>query len=267
MNYDYDYDIRSSCDRPYGRPRCHGFPIRVTPHSLLYNALLEVTKDSNEMVAGLTTSLLSLLLPIIVLAGPHGSPPLNRHHDLARREISHTDARFTYYEGGGALGSCGSPVNDDGFTVALNAEEMGMKVPSALCYTTITITYQGKSAQATIVDTCPGCPLGGLDLTPALFAFFADISVGVITGDWNTDGSETASAPPAAPPPSPTRPSPTPTNRPSPTLISTHSTVSSTHRIATPSVFSGTTSRPVSVTAERVVESHVSSHEITCQSM
>ena len=41
----------------------------------------------NDMVAGLfTTSLLSLLLPISALAGPHASGPLLiRHHDLAKR--------------------------------------------------------------------------------------------------------------------------------------------------------------------------------------
>lgn len=38
------------------------------------------------MVAGLLTSLLSLVLPITALAGPHGSGPLlGRHHELARR--------------------------------------------------------------------------------------------------------------------------------------------------------------------------------------
>ena len=39
------------------------------------------------MVAGLfTTCLLSLLLPITALAGPHASGAfVNRHHDLARR--------------------------------------------------------------------------------------------------------------------------------------------------------------------------------------
>ena len=51
------------------------------------------------MVAGLfTTCLLSLLLPITALAGPHGSVPLvNRHHSLARR----AEGNIRLYERGG----------------------------------------------------------------------------------------------------------------------------------------------------------------------
>lgn len=59
------------------------------------------------MVAGLfTTSLLSLFLPIIALAGPHGSSShFHRHHDLARRaqgsmELYHRESNveFTFYD-------------------------------------------------------------------------------------------------------------------------------------------------------------------------
>jgi hypothetical protein len=31
---------------------------------------------------------------------------------------------------------------------------------------------------------CPGCPLGGLDLSPTLFAFFASPDLGVLSGEW-----------------------------------------------------------------------------------
>ncbi|EIM90924.1 uncharacterized protein STEHIDRAFT_49221 [Stereum hirsutum FP-91666 SS1] len=53
------------------------------------------------------------------------------------------------------------------------------------CGDSITISYQGKSTSATIVDECPGCPYGGLDLSPSLFSYFADESVGVIYADWS----------------------------------------------------------------------------------
>ena len=59
------------------------------------------------MVAGLfTTCLLTFLLPVIVLAGPHGSDFVNRHHALARRaegnvqllQRQSSTARFSYYD-------------------------------------------------------------------------------------------------------------------------------------------------------------------------
>lgn len=51
-----------------------------------------------------------------------------------------------------------------------------------LCGKSITISYGGKTAQATIEDTCPGCSGASLDLTPSLFEVFADLSVGRVSG-------------------------------------------------------------------------------------
>ncbi len=42
-----------------------------------------------------------------------------------------------------------------------------------LCGQTITISYGGKSTQASVQDECPGCPDQGLDLSEGLFSFFA----------------------------------------------------------------------------------------------
>jgi hypothetical protein len=36
---------------------------------------------------------------------------------------------------------------------------------------------------------CPGCPLGGLDLSPSLFAFFASPDLGVLSGQWTFNGA------------------------------------------------------------------------------
>ncbi|KAI0315843.1 hypothetical protein OF83DRAFT_1032517, partial [Amylostereum chailletii] len=53
------------------------------------------------------------------------------------------------------------------------------------CGGSITISYGGKTAQATIVDECPGCPYGGLDLTEGLFSYFASTDKGVLSGTWS----------------------------------------------------------------------------------
>jgi expansin (peptidoglycan-binding protein) len=93
---------------------------------------------------------------------------------------------MTYYTPG--LGSCGVTNTDSEAIVAL-AEDMmtaaqvgGNPNDNPLCGKSITISWQGKTATAKIMDTCPGCADGGLDLTPTLFQEFAPLSVGRLTG-------------------------------------------------------------------------------------
>ena len=51
-----------------------------------------------------------------------------------------------------------------------------------LCGKSITISYGGKTVQATIEDTCPGCAQDGLDLTPTLFSQLANLDEGRVGG-------------------------------------------------------------------------------------
>src|SRR6266436_6972820 len=101
---------------------------------------------------------------------------------------------------------------------------------SPMCGKAITITYNGKTANAVVDDKvnflchpvllapcvsslppqCPVCPFGGLDLTEGLFNFLAGgLGAGVIYADWTVGGgggdapARTTSSPPP-PPPSPT---------------------------------------------------------------
>lgn len=59
------------------------------------------------------------------------------------------------------------------FIVALNAPQYGGGYPGPNCGRSITISYGGKSAQATIRDLCPGCGFGDLDMSRGLFNYFA----------------------------------------------------------------------------------------------
>ncbi|KAL0080083.1 RlpA-like double-psi beta-barrel-protein domain-containing protein-containing protein [Phycomyces blakesleeanus] len=45
----------------------------------------------------------------------------------------------------------------------------------------------GTSVRVKIVDTCPGCASGDLDLSPAAFTKLADLGVGRININWNWD--------------------------------------------------------------------------------
>ncbi|KAF8880825.1 hypothetical protein CPB84DRAFT_1965724 [Gymnopilus junonius] len=94
-----------------------------------------------------------------------------------------TNARLSFYNGDGKIGSCGVPVSNTGFTVALNPSQWSN---GAHCFQLIIIEYNGKAVQAQITDQCPGCPFNGLALTPGLFQFFAPLSDGVISGSWFT---------------------------------------------------------------------------------
>ncbi|KAH9485570.1 hypothetical protein JR316_0002480 [Psilocybe cubensis] len=154
---------------------------------------------------------LACLVPKAAAASSHG-PHLSRHAELAKRADSDvqlfrrvTGSRWTYYnvETGNA-GSCGKKHVNTDFTVAMNAAQMN----PGWCFKTIRMTQGGKTTTATVTDTCPGCPWGGLDLTEGLFGFFIGhwpVGGGVLSGDW-----EFTDAAPPPPPPKPTSKPPPP---------------------------------------------------------
>ncbi|KAF8843944.1 hypothetical protein BDN67DRAFT_944152 [Paxillus ammoniavirescens] len=103
----------------------------------------------------------------------------------------------------------------------------------------ITITINGKTAQAQITDECPGCATGGLDFSQGLFQYFAPISEGELYGSWyyNSDAPTSTSTPP----PPPTTTSYFHTSTPPPTTTTTTTSSSSPS-----STSSATTSTPSS---------------------
>ncbi|KAG1762453.1 hypothetical protein EDD22DRAFT_891572 [Suillus occidentalis] len=155
--------------------------------------------------------------------------------DMYKRDF--TNARFTYYAVG--LGACGTTNQPGDFIVALNAMVtisnfcvfVNNSAAGENCYKEITITYNGLTASAQIVDECMGCPYGGLDFSEGLFQFFTPLGSGVISGSWSF-GSAPAPLPliPTSslqliptptttwqPPPTTTPLSPSTTSSPSPT--------------------------------------------------
>jgi len=137
-------------------------------------------------------SVLSLLVLALPLALATHQPNVN-HRELAKRAKGDVaergnGARWTFYATG--LGACGATNSDSDFIVALNQQTFGDSYPSPYCWKKIRMTYNGKTTEATITDSCPGCPYDGLDLSPGLFSFFASQDLGVIYGDWEfVDGS------------------------------------------------------------------------------
>lgn len=102
--------------------------------------------------------------------------------------------------------------SDSDFIVALNSPQYGGGYPGPNCFKQIQISANGKTATATIMDQCPGCGYGDLDMSPALFNHFADPSVGVFQMSWDFVGAAPAPAP--APEPTSTYVAPTSTYTP-----------------------------------------------------
>ncbi|KAK7457898.1 DPBB1 domain-containing protein [Stygiomarasmius scandens] len=71
----------------------------------------------------------------------------------------------TVYAVGGAPGSCGQNHTDAEMVVAMHVPQCGKQISA---------TYQGKTIQVTVVDTCPGCAEMDLDLSPTAFGHWGD---------------------------------------------------------------------------------------------
>ncbi|KAG1835284.1 hypothetical protein EV424DRAFT_1360124 [Suillus variegatus] len=133
--------------------------------------------------------LVSAILPF-TFGATHVHHQRGRHQELAQRargdvgnhKRSFDNARFTFYDVG--LGACGQYSSPNDFIVALNVAQYGGGYPGPQCFKSITIWYGDKTAQATIMDKCMGCPYGGLDFSESLFSYFASESGGVLYGSW-----------------------------------------------------------------------------------
>lgn len=95
----------------------------------------------------------------------------------------------TFYSPG--LGACGETNTDSDMICALNYVQFdAVNTPNPNnnpdCNRKINVFYQGKTITVTMVDRCPGCQDGDLDLSPTAFSQLADESVGRIdiTWDW-----------------------------------------------------------------------------------
>jgi hypothetical protein len=215
-------------------------------------------------------TLLGLSALSLVAAELHGSFNPHRHRDIAHRSKGDMqlhkridNSRWTFYDVG--LGACGKVNQPGDFIVALNSAQFGGGYPGPNCFKAISMTYNGKSTQAVIMDECPGCPWGGLDLSRGLFTFFAPESVGVLEGTWDFVDGNGVKTPTPTPTPTPTSTKPTHTTT-STTPTSTHTThtttTTSTYQetsTTSSSTISSTVSKTTSKTSSSTTSTSVSS--------
>ncbi|BGP37208.1 hypothetical protein JCM10449v2_001113 [Rhodotorula kratochvilovae] len=92
--------------------------------------------------------------------------------------------RGTYYLQYGVAGSCGSVHSDSDYIVALSYTQVdsgshcGQKV-------LLTNADNGKSVEATVADTCPGCEYGAIDLSEGAFLQLGTLDQGVLNLEWH----------------------------------------------------------------------------------
>lgn len=101
--------------------------------------------------------------------------------------------RGTFFAVG--LGNCGWTSSANEHVVALNTAQYGSTSQvSQYCGKTITITYQGNTQQATIVDSCPTCPYGGLDMSTSLFSALTggNMGMGEMQMQWSFGSSQSS---------------------------------------------------------------------------
>ncbi|KAJ7165136.1 RlpA-like double-psi beta-barrel-protein domain-containing protein-containing protein [Mycena filopes] len=208
--------------------------------------------------------LLALPLASAAQAPDHRGLAKRAKGDVVKRTAGASNARWTFYSTG--FGACGGYNSDSDFIVALNQQTFGYPYPSPFCGKKITMSYGGKTTTATIVDCCPGCPVGGLDLSPGLFSFFASQDMGVIYGDWsildNSDHTTTKKTTTHET----TSTTHTATHTTSTTHTLTKTTSSTTSTSTTPSAAEPTSSSSSSTTSSSHLPSSTVSNNVAAQS-
>jgi expansin (peptidoglycan-binding protein) len=86
----------------------------------------------------------------------------------------------TYYNADGT-GACGFPASTNLFVAAMN----GTQYKKADCGRCVAVTGPKGSTVVRIVDLCPGCKSGGLDLSTQAFSAIANLSAGRVAITWH----------------------------------------------------------------------------------
>ncbi|KAG9286284.1 hypothetical protein G9A89_014270 [Geosiphon pyriformis] len=161
----------------------------------------------------------------------------------------------TYYNPG--MGACGQNSGASSFIAALNRPQWGNPPnPNAnpICGKQAIVTGPKGTTTVTIVDLCPECAFGSLDLSPAAFNQIADPSAGRVPISWIFAGDAPAPSPsPPPPPPPPPTPKVTVT-----TSSQTSTTTTSTSTSSTTSTTSSTTTSSTSTSTSLSSSSHIS---------
>ncbi|MEV0241587.1 RlpA-like double-psi beta-barrel domain-containing protein [Streptomyces sp. NPDC050674] len=122
------------------------------------------------VVAGVVALLLGGVAPGHAVAREDDRPAVSAQDTYS--------GQATYYDVG--LGACGSIHKNTDFVAALNMAQYS----GDLCGRTLRVTGPDGQVDVTVVDSCPGCGHGDLDLSPAAFQKIAPLSAGRVAVRW-----------------------------------------------------------------------------------
>lgn len=113
-------------------------------------------------------------------SGPGGGgPPIDPGCD---GDATIHDGEATYYDFADGSGNCGFPATpNDLMVAAMNHTDYAN---SAACGACVEITGPSGSVTVRIVDRCPECPQGDIDLSPEAFEKIAALSAGRVPISW-----------------------------------------------------------------------------------
>ncbi|KAI7819361.1 RlpA-like double-psi beta-barrel-protein domain-containing protein-containing protein, partial [Kickxella alabastrina] len=93
----------------------------------------------------------------------------------------------TYYNPSVGTGSCGTLNSDSELVAAINAPQYGTDANpnnAAVCGKCILVKGPNGQVKVTVVDKCPPCKQGDLDLSPAAFEQIAEFDQGRVPITW-----------------------------------------------------------------------------------
>jgi expansin (peptidoglycan-binding protein) len=111
-------------------------------------------------------------------SGSGGQGPVGTPCDEAETH----EGEATYYDFADGSGNCSFPATPDDLRVAAmnHVDYAG----SAVCGACVRVSGPNGSVDVRIVDQCPGCPEGDIDLSPEAFAEIAELSAGRVPISW-----------------------------------------------------------------------------------
>ncbi len=142
---------------------------RLKPNFILLWIILAIAiaLSSRPPASGQQSDDLTLWLPLVLVPAPAANPI---HHGIA-----------TYYDATGDGACMLGPSPQDLMVAAMNAEEYDN---AAVCGAYVHVIGPQGEATVRIVDLCPECQAGHLDLSREAFALIADLPLGRVDITW-----------------------------------------------------------------------------------
>jgi expansin len=112
--------------------------------------------------------------------GGDASPPMDAGNGGDAAPAEKFEGKATYYDANGT-GACGFPASTDFMVAAINDEQYS----KANCGRCIEVTGPLGKVVVRIVDKCPGCSFGDVDLSQTAFGKIAKLSAGRIDIEWH----------------------------------------------------------------------------------